>query len=58
MDAILSSSGCDMALEAETKVCALDLLDMLFIRLTDNDENQRMLVEFGPNNRMEVECFK
>ena len=58
MESILNNVGLDGSLEAEARACAQDVLDILFIRLTDNDANMRMLLEFGNNNRMEVECFR
>ena len=36
MESILNSTGVDLALEAEVKACAQDVLDLLFQRLTDN----------------------
>ena len=54
MESILNNVGLDGGLEAEARACAQDVLDILFIRLTDNEANLKMLLEFGNNNRMEV----
>lgn len=57
MISILDHTELGMILEADAKVCGQEALDLLYLRLTDNDENKKMMQEFGSNNRLEVECF-
>ena len=44
MESLLNNTGIEPSLEAEVKTCAQDVLDLLFQRLTDNAENQRMMI--------------
>lgn len=58
MESIIQNSGKDIALQAECLTCAQGTLELLFLRLTNNEDNMKMMQEFGENNRMEGECFK
>jgi hypothetical protein len=46
------------SLDIESKNCAQEALNILFkVRLVNNDENTRLMREFGFNNGQEIDCF-
>ena len=46
-------------LDAQSKNCAQEALNILLkVRLVNNEENSKLMREFGFNNGQEIDCFE